>query len=281
MIFDNIEDFDQIEQSLSSLRKPVFKTSLHSFFEDKKNEIEKGNLLNLYDVYQLKPNENFINNLQQPKHCLQRKEARKHSIELSLPGNHSNPHSFQNSLNFPTQKEQTKELLLADSRTNFNSDALSIDEFDVEGTEQKPKNSFYCKNQISIQENLEIDNIADFEKKNFAKAKSLNYSLKVKKVDLRQLKSSDLVSQNVINVGEDNLHSFVSLDGMVKEQERMKAEEEVCKICYKGFDLNDFIVKLRKCGHIFHKDCIDKWVKGQNWKQLTCLVCQEDLNYDL
>ena len=278
MIFDNIEDFDQIEQSLSSLHKPVFKTSLHSFFEDKKNEIENGNFLNLYDVYQIKQNENFINNLKHPKQCQKINKSRKQSIELTLEKRMMNQHCYQNSLNYIDMKEKTKELLLADSRTNFDSDELSIDEFDGEMPEEQPKNSFYCKNQISIQENLEIDNVADFDKKKLNKVKSLNYNFKVRKMDERKLKSFNFVSHHVANVGDDMLNSFVSLDGMVKEQERIKAEEEICMICYKGYDLNDFIVKLRKCDHIFHKECIDDWVKLQNWEKLTCLVCHEDLN---
>ena len=280
MIFDNIEDFGQLDRSAPSLHQPVYKTSLDSFFEDKKKEIAKGNFLDLYDVYQLKPNEAFISNLKQTKENRQyQKEncVRKHSIDLYLNKKEQEQVDERNSTVLLTREEQTKELLLADSRTNFDSDTLSIEEYEGGIQEQQPKNSFYCKNQISIQDNLEIDNVADFDKKKPTKAKSLNNNLKVQRRDRRQLKSFDFVTNPVDNK-EDMLNSFVSLDGMVKEEERIKAEEEVCRVCFKDFKLNDFIVRLRRCGHIFHRDCMNDLIQKQDKEGLTCLVCQEELN---
>ena len=270
MIFDDIDDFDQIAQIPAKQSKPMYKTSLDSFFEEKQNEIENGNFLNIYDVYEIKVNENFIYSLKQSKQC---KEQRKQTLirKKSESANHG-------SIELDNQEHKERDIDQADPKTNFESDDLSIEEFQVDEKENFEPNSFRNINQISIQENLEINNIAEFEKKKMVKAKSLDGHTKPHRIDLRKLKSFDYAFNDQYKVEEDRLKSFVSLDEMVKENERIKADEEICQICYKGFELNDFIAKLKRCEHIFHKNCIDEWIDTQNQSRLSCLLCNTELN---
>ena len=47
MIFDDFDDFDQLPKENSNQSKTKYKTSLESIFEDKQEEIRKGNLLDI------------------------------------------------------------------------------------------------------------------------------------------------------------------------------------------------------------------------------------------
>ncbi|CAK9016360.1 RING-H2 finger protein ATL11 (RING-type E3 ubiquitin transferase ATL11) [Durusdinium trenchii] len=46
-----------------------------------------------------------------------------------------------------------------------------------------------------------------------------------------------------------------------------------CSICLVDFTPNDVVRKLMPCGHIFHKGCIDMWIK----RNLICPLCRADL----
>ncbi|KAJ3043081.1 putative E3 ubiquitin-protein ligase dtx2 [Rhizophlyctis rosea] len=48
-----------------------------------------------------------------------------------------------------------------------------------------------------------------------------------------------------------------------------EALKEECAICLEALEAES-VVQVEKCGHLFHKTCIDQWVKGQN----TCPYCK-------
>ena len=43
-----------------------------------------------------------------------------------------------------------------------------------------------------------------------------------------------------------------------------------CLICMDDFTEEDLVRKLPKCKHIYHKECIDKWIV----KKSTCPICR-------
>ena len=43
-----------------------------------------------------------------------------------------------------------------------------------------------------------------------------------------------------------------------------------CLICIDNFSEEDLVRKLQKCKHIYHKECIDKWII----KNPTCPICR-------
>ena len=45
-----------------------------------------------------------------------------------------------------------------------------------------------------------------------------------------------------------------------------------CPICLENYSTKEFKREL-KCGHTFHKKCIDKWIKKYN----TCPICREKI----
>ena len=62
--------------------------------------------------------------------------------------------------------------------------------------------------------------------------------------------------------------------GYVKKYSTIK--EDKCAIClqkYKGVD----IIKEFPCKHIFHKNCILKWIKNSN----KCPLCKYDITNDV
>ena len=53
-------------------------------------------------------------------------------------------------------------------------------------------------------------------------------------------------------------------------------EEEGCPICYDELN-NENIVVIIKCGHIFHKNCINRWL-NQNF---SCPICRRNPSINL
>ncbi|GLJ27625.1 hypothetical protein SUGI_0542100 [Cryptomeria japonica] len=48
-------------------------------------------------------------------------------------------------------------------------------------------------------------------------------------------------------------------------------EDFVCAVCLRSFEEDDEIRELRNCCHIFHRNCLDKWIDNN---QDTCPVCR-------
>jgi len=52
-------------------------------------------------------------------------------------------------------------------------------------------------------------------------------------------------------------------------------ENKICAICQFDFENGNFVRKLTiVCTHLFHRDCIDEWLRNQ---QHTCPICRKDL----
>lgn len=48
---------------------------------------------------------------------------------------------------------------------------------------------------------------------------------------------------------------------------------DMCSICQGNFESNDIIRKLNGCGHLFHLNCIDRWLAEHN----TCPTCRNNI----
>ncbi|GLJ55454.1 hypothetical protein SUGI_1190750 [Cryptomeria japonica] len=51
-------------------------------------------------------------------------------------------------------------------------------------------------------------------------------------------------------------------------------EEIMCTVCLNSFEEDDEIRELCNCCHIFHRDCLDKWI---DHRQKTCPLCRSSL----
>lgn len=54
-----------------------------------------------------------------------------------------------------------------------------------------------------------------------------------------------------------------------------KSNIDICSICLCNYMENDIICQV-KCLHIYHKMCMDSWIKLS--RNLTCPICREDLS---
>ncbi|KVH91746.1 E3 ubiquitin-protein ligase RHA2A-like [Cynara cardunculus var. scolymus] len=52
------------------------------------------------------------------------------------------------------------------------------------------------------------------------------------------------------------------------------AENTVCSVCLDSVHADDPIRELRNCRHVFHKECLDRWVDEG---QVTCPLCRSML----
>ncbi|KAH6795908.1 hypothetical protein C2S51_036894 [Perilla frutescens var. frutescens] len=50
--------------------------------------------------------------------------------------------------------------------------------------------------------------------------------------------------------------------------------DEVCSICLVELEGEDSVNKLPKCGHVFHAECMEKWVDRC---QFTCPLCRSSV----
>ncbi|KAL7088637.1 hypothetical protein ACP275_13G140000 [Erythranthe tilingii] len=48
-------------------------------------------------------------------------------------------------------------------------------------------------------------------------------------------------------------------------------EEEECSICLMEFEKEDLVNKVPRCGHVFHMECMEKWLDRC---QFTCPLCR-------
>ena len=63
-----------------------------------------------------------------------------------------------------------------------------------------------------------------------------------------------------------------SIGSVVINSDHVKAESD-CSVCQDKFSLNE-TVKCLPCGHLFHKECIEPWLKLHN----ACPVCRKPLD---
>lgn len=66
-----------------------------------------------------------------------------------------------------------------------------------------------------------------------------------------------------------------------KEYRLVEEEREnvgtMCPICYEEFEGRSICINLIYCGHIFHDDCLEKWIESK----VTCPVCRSNLYLDI
>ena len=70
------------------------------------------------------------------------------------------------------------------------------------------------------------------------------------------------------NINPDDTYDTVSV---------IAFDDTYCSVCIDNFDTTEKdVVKLKNCNHIFHKECIDKWIKINR----TCPICRKGVVND-
>lgn len=52
--------------------------------------------------------------------------------------------------------------------------------------------------------------------------------------------------------------------------EDLKAKDSVCCVCLGEFEMNEELIQVPSCKHVFHKDCIHHWLQSNS----TCPLCR-------
>lgn len=98
---------------------------------------------------------------------------------------------------------------------------------------------------------------------------------------LNQTPNASLFLQNFLNImnlqnpqNMEDVRATLGDDGE-KEIKNYKLEKKIegtCAVCMMEFEKDQEVSEL-KCNHIFHKDCVMKWLKEYNYK---CPVCRAE-----
>ena len=84
--------------------------------------------------------------------------------------------------------------------------------------------------------------------------------------------SSDINAEEPPPISLDNLLDNTHLKLFNSSEE----EETMCAICRLDIQQNEIVRKINSCGHIFHHNCLDNWLKTNH----TCPICRCSLKTD-
>jgi hypothetical protein len=132
----------------------------------------------------------------------------------------------------------------------------------------------------------EYDNIKmDFDIEDLSEIYKIMKNIKFNKINVkRQEENKIMLDLTTINSDCDSENKFdnnKSLKKLTKHLGKFKKIRdndtiETCTICYQEFIKNEYYRKLDKCGHIFHKKCIDKWFFIN--QDCECPLCRTNHN---
>lgn len=291
MIFDDYDNFseNQITLTPNSQFKQNCVTSLDNLIVDGGGICNKNDCNVYYDIYQIHVNKSCFQgliDLKKQKDLLAKRES-------IIPVPNKKRRSNNNFFLILTDRKKS----LEGSESGIELEGISIEE--IKGSENisSERSSVFEKNLNDWSSNkskLEpsIINQASINNKTFVEEKqplidNLRmgfYSLNLKsnrvvnQLVLKKTKSADHIAGLDMNM-QINVHleSFVSLDEIVRKPKSMRAEDEICSICSHNYILKDYIARLCTCNHIFHKKCIDEWIKNSDPGNLRCPLCEPSL----
>jgi len=82
-----------------------------------------------------------------------------------------------------------------------------------------------------------------------------------------------LLSEDVKTIAtEDILNKNTTVDVYKNINKELREKHTTCAICIDDFN-DDSNIRIIKCNHVFHTDCIDPWLLKESYK---CPVCRDD-----
>ncbi|EFJ08031.1 hypothetical protein SELMODRAFT_49554, partial [Selaginella moellendorffii] len=88
--------------------------------------------------------------------------------------------------------------------------------------------------------------------------------------------SSEIPSSSLDNPGEipPSPSSSSSPPSSLEFPGENEEHEAQCAVCLCDFEPSSLVRKLPNCSHVFHRDCLDKWL---NHNHTTCPMCRSSL----
>ena len=231
----------ELEQVMPDFSVPLSNQAFifkEEIFERKQMSLLKGNYLNLYRVFRI---------IKQTKlFCSPALLVEKSKEPLEQLDTESVEKSFE-------QEEE------------FDSESSSfIEERDLNELEVKEHGNKIDWDCTSIEDLLIKSDIDKDESKENTKVKSLNCEFQIQdKPIIIKYNSSYLYTKRRFDKEEMNSSIEYGLE-----------IEETCCVCVSQYRIGDFAVQLHVCGHLFHKTCIDAWIREGEAVIPTCPLCK-------
>ncbi len=145
-------------------------------------------------------------------------------------------------------------------------------------------NSYNSKNEISLynnfNNNIRYENnndIFNFSFENFERNYNINYSyirgnsFNINNDNNNSNDISDSNNSNDISDSNDDYNSQLN-SRILENVDKLLPEKKRCTICLENFAKFDKVINLN-CLHMFHNNCIKKWLK----KKSFCPICKNEV----
>lgn len=283
MIFDDMNsDASEAPRPQPQFHNPPanMRTSLDDFLSGKRSSPGSGRENRYYDVYHIQINRDFIADFKvlvkpESKAPVPGLTTRKQRLVVNDKTDCWDQARGMRHESFHSGPEQSDQ-----SDHDDSSDESSITEFGVEQATAPPNKEEPGPGlKLSIDERLEIKETEDDGRREHLEVKSqeLASCFKHLKHTLKRTRSLDDTAKPHKQESAVQLESFVSLDDIQRAKKPVNAEDDVCAICFSSYTVNTYIAKLRVCGHVFHKSCIDSWIGRPGCLDSKCPVCKRSL----
>ena len=135
-----------------------------------------------------------------------------------------------------------------------------------------PDNSFSV--YIHFPLSYTFDVMINAPSSNGFKLKELIYSLKIlyEFIYSEEERTANLYMYKLNKICSSCGNKDLSLYMTDVNEEEINTKDDDCCICCSSYDINNKPNKL-KCGHLFHNDCITKWLKTSG----TCPICRNHI----
>jgi len=90
----------------------------------------------------------------------------------------------------------------------------------------------------------------------------------------------ETMSSTALMVDEDQRRVLrLETFGVIQEDlgDELKSNDGVCAICLSEFEMNEKVLLLNNCCHVYHEGCLTKWLDVQ---QKSCPLCRSPLITD-
>ena len=147
--------------------------------------------------------------------------------------------------------------------TNISDQNTSTENLDTNVSDQNTSTENLHTNIVDQQLHDNIDdNIGD------EIANTDNPSLEISGVNISRVYPSIQVYSNKLSIEDLDKNSNLALFSY-----NQNYSENHCAICSESFRYNSIIRVIKKCNHIFHQSCVDRWF----YNDTLCPICRQDI----
>lgn len=237
MIFDTISNISQNSKNSQIISHN--ETSLDQMFQEKKNNLENDNFLFIYYCYKLK--EKSLDEYFSFESLTDKNETEKNNDIVK---------------NYDSIKDLYQNNLVESILSTSSSDENNLNENISIIIKSKKSNS---QRSISLSPDKKNNKDNKIKSKSVTKKKKTSFFLNI-------IEKEDSNNKNSMKKNELNFN---------KKFKKKLSKDELCSICQNNFCNKELICEIKLCNHIFHQNCLDKWIKyKKNTGEIRCPLCK-------